>query len=1154
VKEFLDMAHVTLRYISFVLFFLIFTLSGQFGNGAEIKDSANILWYEQPAQQWTEALPLGNGRLAAMVFGTGPKERVALNEESLWAGELTNPYPPNAVETWRQMQQSILADKIPAARDLGMEKLTISPTSFRSYEPLADLGIELDHPGKIENYRRELDLETGLVRVEYRSREIKWMREYFITAVDDVLAVRLRVDQPGKLHARICLTRKKDMKVTADGNDRLNMDGQIVDIEAPQARDDNAGGSGPGGAHMKFAGRLRARVQGGTVRSVAEQLVINDASEVVLLFTGATDFNHDTLNYDRSIDPGKTADAILTKAAKKSWPELLKDHLAEHRAVFNRVSINLGHSDIDKIPTDERIKAVQAGKEDPALAALYFQYGRYLLMSSSRRPGRLPANLQGIWNDRMWAPWEADYHLNINLQMNYWPADLCNLSVTIEPLTDWFERLAEKGRMSARKLYDADGWVAFHATNPFGRTTPSGSNKNSQLINGVYDPLAGAWMAMTLWRHYEFTQDREFLKQRAYPILKGASEFIFDYLVQDKDGFLVTTPSTSPENSYIHPQTGKALRLTRGSTYHNLIIRSLFEAVIQAATILERDGEFKAQLSKSLLKIPPIKIGKDGTIQEWIEDYKEQDPHHRHMSHLLGLYPFSLITPEDRELFTAARKTIERRGFGGDVGWSNAWKISLFARLLDPEEAYRYLGRLIARNTFANLMDSCFPGRIFQIDGNFGGTAGIAEMLLQSHAGQIHLLPALPKAWPTGQVRGLKARGGFIVDIEWQDSHNVKAKIKSLAGLPARIRLGEQVIELKTKPGQEYPLEYDCSPACKNHTAIKYPEFYGKEFRFQEATGLGLEENVTRRDPSDIIKVGDLYYVWYSKVDHTKLSPRNLSKKHHGYIATVWYAVSRDQGHTWVEKGRALGLGEKGQFDSFAVFTPNIVKFDGRYYLYYTAVKATDENGTYFANNSSTDFTAIGVAVADSPDGPFRRIKNNPVLVPSPVSKDKNVPSSFDSYRVDDAALLVRDYDGDGDLDIWLYYKGRNMDHGVKGAALTCMGLAIADTPESKHIRINDGKPILSSSHEVLIWPHREGVAAYASKTKTLEYAPDGIDFTSDKPAVPALPRPVAPGVFRPDLTQPIQFGKGIQWGIAMKDPAGPCPYLVRIEIDLTVE
>ena len=801
------MVRITIRHIPFVLFFLIFPFAGQVGWGEEKKDTANTLWYQQPARQWTEALPVGNGRLGAMVFGTTTKERLQLNEESLWAGERTNPYPPNAVENWRKMQQLILADKIPQAHDLGMKTLTMSPTSFRSYEPMADLGIELDHSKNISNYRRELDLETGFAKVKYQADRITWSREYFISAVDDVLAVRLAVDTPGKLQARISLTRKKDMKVTAVGNDRLNLDGQIVDIEAPQARDDNPGGSGPGGSHMKFAGRLLARTRGGTVRTVAEQLVIDDASELVLLFTGATDFNHDTQNYDRSMDPRKRADEISEKAAAKTWAELRKDHLAEHRAIFNRVAIDLGHSDAEKLPTDKRLKAVQAEKEDPALAALYFQYGRYLLMSSSRRPGRVPANLQGIWNDRMWAPWEADFHLNINLQMNYWPADLCNLSETMDSLTDWFERVAEKGRVSARKLYDADGWVAFTTTNLFGRTTPGGSNKSSQLLNGVYDPLAGAWMAVTLWRHYEFTQDQEFLQRRAYPILKGASEFILDYLIEDKDGYLVTAPSTSPENSYLHPQTAKALRLTRGSTYHNQIVRSLFKAVIRAATILERDDEFRTRLSSSLRKIPPIKIGKDGTIQEWIEDYKEQNPHHRHMSHLIGLYPFSLITRSDGELFSAARKTIERRGFGGDVGWSNAWKISLFARLFDADQAHHYLDRLIARNTFANLMDSCWPGRIFQIDGNFGGTAGIAEMLLQSHTGQIHLLPALPKAWPHGHIRGLKARGGFIINIEWKNGRLAETNIKSLRGKVAKIRCGEYSAEFPTRANRSYRLD-----------------------------------------------------------------------------------------------------------------------------------------------------------------------------------------------------------------------------------------------------------------------------------------------------------------------------------------------------------
>jgi alpha-L-fucosidase 2 len=769
-----------------------------------VHSQPSILWYDRPAMKWTEALPLGNGRLGAMVFGTALKERLQLNEESLWAGEPTDVYPDGFSENVRQLQRLVLEGKVIEARQLGLSKLTKSPTSFRSYEPLGDLWIEMDHTSKIEGYRRQLDLHTGIASVQYQVDGVQIKRDVFISAVDDVMAVRLIASKPGMIRAKVHLTHEKDVKAVCVGSDRLHMDGQIIDIAAPEGYEDNPGGSGPGGEHMKFAGRLRVRAIHGTVRAGDAALLIEDADEAIILFTAATDYNLEIMNYDRSIHPGQRADTILNRAADKPWDELMRDHITEHRAMFDRVSFDLGGADQEAVPTSQRLKAVREGKADPSLMALYFQYGRYLLMSSSRYPGRLPANLQGLWNDQMWAPWEADYHLNINLQMNYWPADLTNLSETLGPLMDWFTKQTEKGKISASRLYQADGWVSFTATNPFGRTTPSGSTKESQFMNGVLDPLAGAWMAMTLWRHYEFSQDKVFLRDRAYPILKGAAEFILDYLTEDQDGYLVIVPSTSPENAYIHPELDKPVRITRGSTYHMSIVRVVFEAVIESSKILDTDRQLRRRLEESLHRLPPFKIGKDGTIQEWIEDYQESDPKHRHVSHLIGLHPFSLISDPDVPLLEAARKTLERRGFGGDVGWSNAWKICFYARLRDGESAHWYLNRLVGRNAFDNLMDACWPGRIFQIDGNFGGTAGIVEMLIQSHNGQLHLLPALPKAWPTGSVAGLRARGGYEVDIYWKDGRLERALITSLFDRSVQIRYGDKTQRINLTRNQNY--------------------------------------------------------------------------------------------------------------------------------------------------------------------------------------------------------------------------------------------------------------------------------------------------------------------------------------------------------------
>lgn len=752
---------------------------------------SSVLWYEQPADRWEEALPLGNGRLGAMLYGGVENERLQLNEESLWAGNQFETYPDNFKENFKTLQDMVLAGDASKASAFGVENMTKRPTSFRSYQPLGDLKLQFVHTAEAGNYRRDLNLMDGIATVTYTVDGVRYRREVLISAVDDLIAVRLSADQAGALNFVVGLTREKDMSVKATGAG-LIMDGQIVDVAKEDGgHDDNSGGSGPSGAHMKFAGRLLVKTVGGTTRAEGDRLRVENADEVLLLFTAATDYNLQKMNFDRSIDPATAVAATLRKAEGKSWIKLKADHLAEHREIMHRVALDLGGPGLEETPTDQRLSAVKQGQADPALIADFFQYGRYLLMSSSRRPGRLPANLQGIWNDKMWAPWEADYHLNINLQMNYWPADLTNLSETMDPLVAWFEPLTERGRQSAQILYGADGWLTYLASNPFGRVTGSGSNEGSQFNNGFLDPLAGAWMAMTLWRHFEFTQDEAFLAEKAYPILKGAAEFLLDYLREDEDGVLVIVPSTSPENAFIDPASGEKLRITRGSTYHNTIVRVVFEAVIAGSETLEVDSELRSELAMAVKRIPPMEIGANGTIQEWIEDFEEASPKHRHVSHLIGLHPFATIQERDEALFQAAAKTLERRGFGGDVGWSNAWKTSFFARLKDAEQAHFYINRLLAKNAMPNLWTGHNGERLFQIEASFGGTTGVAEMLLQSHADEIHLLPALPQAWPDGSVTGLKARGGFVVDIEWRDGKLSEAKIHSLAGKSGVVRYGD---------------------------------------------------------------------------------------------------------------------------------------------------------------------------------------------------------------------------------------------------------------------------------------------------------------------------------------------------------------------------
>jgi alpha-L-fucosidase 2 len=761
-------------------------------------DAVNVLWYDKPASNWNEALPVGNGRLSAMVFGGATQERLQLNEGTIWAGGPYDPVNPQAKEALPEVRKLVNEGKYREAARLLSARVMSKPLSQMPYQTAGDLLMSFAGTTNIANYRRELSLDTATATVRYTSEGVRYTREVFANAPDNVIVVRLTADRPGKISFVAGLRTAMRANGETEEDDTLVLSG-------------TGGDAGGIKGQLTYQVRVKVMAKGGKTAIESGKLSVTNANEATLLITAATSYKKFD---DVSGDPQAITKKQLTAAAKKSFAKLRDAHLKDYQTLFRRVTIDLGQTEAMALPTNVRIQKFAEGN-DPQLAALYYQFGRYLLISCSR-PGGQPATLQGLWNESRNPPWGSKYTININTEMNYWPAESGNLAECVQPLIAMVDDLTITGARTAQSMYGARGWVAHHNTDLWRATGPiDGPNW------GMW-PSGGAWLALHLWDRYEFSGDKADLK-RVYPAMKGAAEFFLDTLQEEPTRkWLVTNPSISPENG--HPM-GSAV--CAGPTMDMQILRDLFANTIKAADLLGVDADLRKQLSDARARLAPNQVGSAGQLQEWLEDWdmKAGDIHHRHVSHLYGLYPGRDIHRRDTpELAAAVKKSLEIRGDKA-TGWATAWRLGLWTHLGDGDHAFLILKYLLSKDlTYPNMFDAHPP---FQIDGNFGGAASIAEMLMQSRLStvtdaanpafkpEIELLPALPAAWPSGSVRGLRARGGFEVNVSWKDGKLASANIKSIQGgkKTVTIRYGGLTRELELKSGGEAPLNGELQAA-----------------------------------------------------------------------------------------------------------------------------------------------------------------------------------------------------------------------------------------------------------------------------------------------------------------------------------------------------